>query len=114
MKNIIVKENQGDWLFEQQSTAYPCANSDVPFVWKVPLKPEPTAQQMPATKVTIKQLSAITTNQQVNVSGTLSFGDKEPKQVIVKATQTASRVKEDCILEDSTETVILHIWGPLK
>ncbi|XP_068677599.1 uncharacterized protein [Montipora foliosa] len=113
LKNIIVKENEGDWLFNQQSTAYPCSNSDVPFECKVPPKPEPTAQQLPATEVTIKQLSTITTNQKINVSGTLSFGDKEPKQVMIKATQTASHVKEDCILEDSTGTVTLHIWDPL-
>lgn len=108
LKNIIVKENEGDWLFNQQSTTYPCSNSDVPFECKL----EPTAQQLPATEVTIKQLSTITTNQKVNVSGILSFGDKEPKQVTIKATQTASGVK-DCILEESTGTVTLHIWDPL-
>lgn len=32
---------------------------------------------------------------------------------MIKATQTTSCVKEDCILEDSTGTATLHIWNPL-
>ena len=36
LKNIIVKENEGDWLFNHQSTAYPFSNCHVPFECKQP------------------------------------------------------------------------------
>lgn len=98
----------GDSLVNHQSTAYLCSNSDVTFECQVTSKPEPTTPKLPTTDVTIKQLLAITTNQKDDVSGTLSFGDKEPNQVMV----TTSHVKENCILEESTGTVTLHIMGP--
>ncbi|XP_068677709.1 uncharacterized protein [Montipora foliosa] len=55
----------------------------------------------------------MTPNQKVNVTGTLSFSQKEPKKVLVKSTQEVSFVKEDCILEDSTGHTSIHIWSPL-
>ena len=90
LKNVIVNKDESDWLFNQQSTAYPCSNSDVVFECKVPPKPEPTSQKLPSADVTISQVSTIKTNQKVNVSGTLTFGDKEPKKVTLKTTQAVS------------------------
>ena len=113
LKNVIINSDEGDWLFNQQSTAYPCSNSDVPFECKVPPKPEPTSHQVPSVDVTINQVSTIRTNQKVNVSGTLSFGNKEPKQVTLQTTKTETRVKEDCILEDDTGAIRFQIWDPL-
>ena len=55
----------------------------------------------------------MTPNQKVNVTGTLSLGQKELKKVLVKSIQQLSFVKEDCILEDSTGHTYIHIWSPL-
>ena len=52
------------------------------------------------------------TNQKVNVHATLSMDTKEPKKIDTKSGKTLT-VKEDCILEDGTDTMELHIWKPL-
>lgn len=51
-------------------------------------------------------------NQKVNLCATLSMGTKEPKKIDIKSGQTLT-VKEDCILEDGSNTMELHIWVPL-
>ncbi|CAH3151890.1 unnamed protein product [Porites lobata] len=51
-------------------------------------------------------------NQKVNVHATLSMGAQEPNKIETKSSQALS-VKEDCILEDETGTMELHIWEPL-
>ena len=47
-------------------------------------------------------------NQKVNVHATLSMGAQEPNKIETKSSQALS-VKEDCILEDETGTIELHI-----
>lgn len=113
LKDVIIKEDESDWLFNQQSTAYPCANSDISFQYEEQAKPETNYQPIPSTDATIGQVSTIKPNQRVNVSGTLSLGDKKPKEVMIKSTQKNSYVKEDCILEDDTGAMLFHIWSPL-
>ena len=51
-------------------------------------------------------------NQKVTVHATLSMGAQEPNKIETKFSQALS-VKEDCILEDETGTMELHIWEPL-
>lgn len=113
LKDVIIKQDESDWLFHQQSTAYPCANSDISFQYEEQPKPETNYQPIPSTDATIGQVSTIKANQRVNVSGTLSLGDKKPKEVMIKSTQKNSSVKEDCILEDDTGAILFHIWSPL-
>ena len=84
LKGVIVKEDETDWLINQQSTAYPCANSDISFQYEEQTKPETNYQQIPSTDATVGQISKIKPNQRVNVSGTLSLGDKKPKEVFIK------------------------------
>ena len=43
---------------------------------------------------------------------TLSMGAQEPNKIETESSQALS-VKEDCILEDETGTMELHIWEPL-
>ena len=81
---VIVKEDETDWLINQQPTAYPCANSDISFQYEEQTKPETKYQQIPSTDATVGQISKIKPNQRVNVSGTLSLGDKKPKEVFIK------------------------------
>ena len=68
LKDVIVKENESDWLFNQQSTAYPCANSDISFLYEEQVKPETIHQPILSTDATIGQVSTIKANQRVNVS----------------------------------------------
>lgn len=113
LKNLIIKEDENDWIFNQQSNVSVAPNSDITFTYKEQLQPIPSTSQLPSVDITISQLNTMTPNQKVNVTGTLSFGQKQPKKVLVKSTQETSFVKEDCILEDSTGYTSIHIWNPL-
>lgn len=113
LKDVIIKEDESDWLFNQQSTAYPCANSDISFQYEEQAKPETNYQPIRSTDATTGQVPTIKPNQRVNVSGTLSLRDKKPKEVMIKSTQKSSYVKEDCILEDDTGAIVFHIWSTL-
>ena len=99
--------------FNQQSNVSVARNSDITFNYKEQLQPIPSTSQLPSVDISISQLNTMTPNQKVNVTGTLSLGQKEPKKVLVKSTQETSFVKEDCILEDSTGHTSIHIWNPL-
>lgn len=106
LKNLIIK--QSDWIFNQQSNVSVAPNSDITFNYKEQLQPIPSTSQLPSVDISISQLNTMTPNQKVNVTGTLSLGQKEPKKVLVKSTQETSFVKED-----STGHTSIHIWNPL-
>ena len=114
LKNLLIPENEdNDWLFNQQSYVFPCANSDVKFSYVEQVKSEASAStSQEACDVSLKELKEMAPNQKVNVHATLSMGTKEPKKIETKSSQTLT-VKEDCILEDNTDTMELHIWDPL-
>ena len=65
-----------------------------------------------ASDVSLRELKEMAPNQKVNVHATLSMGAQEPNKIETKSSQALS-VKEDCILEDETGTMELHIWEPL-
>ena len=113
LKNLIIKEDENDWIFNQQSNVSVAPNSDITFSYKEQLQPILSTSQLPSVDITISQLNTMTPNQKVNVTGTLSFDQKQPKKVLVKSTQETSFVKEDCILEDSTGYTSIHICNPL-
>ncbi|KAL9977802.1 hypothetical protein ACROYT_G015249 [Oculina patagonica] len=71
---------------------------------------ESTLQE--ACDVTLQELQKMAPNQEVNVCATMSMGTKEPKKIEAKYGQTLT-VKEDCILEDGSTTMEIHIWEPL-
>ena len=45
LKDVIVKEDESDCLFNQQSTAYSCTNSDISLQYEEHAKPEKTTNQ---------------------------------------------------------------------
>ena len=45
LKDVIVKEDESDCLFNQQSTAYSRTNSDISFQYEEQAKPEKIANQ---------------------------------------------------------------------
>ena len=75
----------------------------------------PQTVTLPSTikNISVSQLNTTTPDQKVNVTGTLSLGQKEPKEVLAKSKQEIAFVKEDCILEDSTGRTSIHMWSPL-
>lgn len=107
-------ENESnDWLLNHQSYVSQCSNADVPFSYEEDVKSEnseSTSQE--ACDVTLQELQKMAPNQKVNVRATLSKGTKEPKKIETKSGK-ALAVKEDCILEDGSDTMKIHIWEPL-
>ena len=68
---------------------------------------------MPETNaiiVNLEEVPRLEANQRVNVTAMLSLGTEKPKQVQLRTTQKTAFVKEDCIIEDSTGSAVLHIW----
>lgn len=114
VKNLLVPENESnDWLLNHQSYVSQCSNADVPFSYEEDVKSEnseSTSQE--ACDVTLQELQKMAPNQKVNVRATLSKGTKEPKKIETKSGK-ALTVTEDCILEDGSDTMKIHIWEPL-
>ena len=88
LKDVILKEDESDWLFNQQSTANSCTNSDISFHFRK------NCQPIPCTDATIGQVSKMKPNQRMNMSGTLSLGDQKPKEVMIKSVQKNSYLKD--------------------
>ena len=63
--------------------------------------------------MTVSEISTLRVNQKVNIAATITMGTKDPKQVMLKATQENSLVKENCVVEDATGSIMAHIWSPL-
>ncbi|CAH3176128.1 unnamed protein product, partial [Porites lobata] len=117
LKNLLIPDDEDNgWLFNQQSYVSQCANADVPFSY-VPNfvkseRSESTSQE--ASDVSLRELKEKAPNQKVSVHATLSMGAQGPNKIETKSKlYQALSVKEDCILEDETGTMELHIWEPL-
>jgi len=63
--------------------------------------------------IPLEELPALLVNQKVNVTVSISLGNKKPKPVHLKRSKEMTSVKEDCVLEDETGTATIHIWEPL-
>ena len=91
------------------------SNSDVTFT-STPSSSssDRDTQSSPAVafKITLNQLPTLTRNQKVNMTGILTLGQKEPKEVKKRNGQNG-KVKEDCVIEDTTGSAIIHIWDEL-
>ena len=61
----------------------------------------------------ISQCKECKPNQKVNVTGTVTMGNDNPKEVTMRRTQEKAAVKEDCIVEDKSGAIPFHIWGPV-
>lgn len=110
-KDLLTPDNKdNEWLFNQQSYVSQRVNSDVQFSYVEQGKPEPsdlTSQE--ASEVSLQELKEMVPNQKVNMYAILSVATKEPNKVETKSSQALS-VKEDCISEDNTTMMELHIW----
>lgn len=69
-------------------------------------------QIVASTNIALSQLPTLTRNQNVNVTGVLTLGQKSPKQVTKRNGQNG-KVKEDCIIEVATGNAVIHIWDEL-
>ena len=91
------------------------SNSDVTFTNTPSSSSSDCATQSPtvaSTIITLNQLPTLTRNQKVNVTGVLTIGQKEPKQV-TKRNGENGMVKEDCVIEDASGNAMIHIWDEL-
>ena len=91
------------------------SNSDVTFTNTPSSSSSDCATQSPtvaSTNITLNQLSTLTRDQKVSVTGVLTVGQKEPKQV-TKRNGENGMVKEDCVIEDASGNAIIHIWDEL-
>ena len=113
IKNVTVNEYD-EMFFNHQSYLHPAQNSDVSFTYIEQQKPaQNTTDKPPSVDVTVSEIPSLKSNQRVNISTTITIGKKDAKKVLLKSTQQDSFVKEDCVIEDSTGTIMAHIWAPL-
>ena len=85
--NLIIKQDENDYIFNQQSSVSVAPNGDITFNYKEQLQLIPSTTQFPSVDISVPQLN---TSQKVKVTGTLSLGQKEHKKVLVKSTQQIS------------------------
>lgn len=112
-RTSLYQYESNDWLLNHQSHVPQCWNADVSFSYVQDVKPENSeATSQEACDVTLQEPQKIAPNQKVNVRATLSMGTKEPKKIETKSGQTLT-VKEDCILQDGSDTMEIHIWEPV-
>ena len=62
--------------------------------------------------IPLEELPALLVNQKVNVTVSILKNEK-PKPVHLNTSKEMTSVKEDCVLDDETETATIHIWAPL-
>eukprot|EP00794_Sanderia_malayensis_P001010 gene1010-330_t len=87
--------------------------SDISFEYANFPGDDPSFPGQEAVDVSLHQVSSITPNQAVNTTATISFGDCSPKKICVKSTGKSIRLKEDCIVEDTSGNCEIHVWEPL-
>ena len=112
LKNLIVKEDN-NCIFNQQSVVNQASSSDVRFQHCIEPKPESAWSTKEASTVTVSDISELKAKQKVTVTAVVTACTEKPVEVFVKSTGKTWHVKEDCVLEDSTGAVMLHIWDPL-
>ena len=66
-----------------------------------------------ASTVTVSDISELKANQKVTMTAVVTMGTEKPVEVVLNSTEKISHVKEDCVLEDSTGAIMLHVWDPL-
>ena len=115
LRNVIENKDpeEDDIVFNQQSVVQAAANCDVDFKFIPQLKQSNSPLQKQATDVDINEISKLIQNQKVHTTGRISLGSLEPKKVEVKSSHQVLKVKEDCLIEDKTGHVTIHIWGDL-
>ena len=95
-----VKEDNGQYLINQTTTLLQMSNSDVTFT-STPSSSssDSDTQSSPAVafNITLNQLPTLTRNRKVNMTGILTLGQKEPKEVKKRNGQNG-KVKEDCVI----------------
>lgn len=111
LKDLIIKSNESDWIFHQQSQSV-ALDSDIALSYEEQQVPKLSAPRWKSNDVTLSQLNTLAPNQ-ANVTGILSLGIKEPKEVFTETAQEKTPVKEDSILEDKTGHITLHIRGTM-
>lgn len=89
------------------------SNSDVTFTSTDPhhlLQIVTPSSPAVAFNITLNQLPTLTRNQKVNMTGILTLGQKEPKEVKKRNGQNGQNGK---MKEDTTGSAIIHIWDEL-
>ncbi|KAK2549400.1 hypothetical protein P5673_030229 [Acropora cervicornis] len=107
---LNVNEDNGQYLINQTTTLLQMSNSDVTFtstdshhLLQIVTQSSPAV----AFNITLNQLPTLTRNQKVNMTGILTLGQKDPKEV-KKINGQNGKVKEDV-----TGSAIIHIWDEL-
>ena len=75
-----MKQDESDWIFNQQSNVSVAPNSHITFNYKEQLQLIPSTSKLPSVDISVSQLNTMTPNQKVNVTGTLSLGQKNPRK----------------------------------
>lgn len=73
---------------------------------------EPNDTISSARDITLNEIQTLTRNEKVNVQGHLTLG-QNPKKEVIKRNGEKGYVKEDCVIEDHTGSVTIHIWDNL-
>ena len=116
LKNTQESKDGRDIVFNQHSTVRRAPDFDIDFEYSTSLTSS-SSMTMPQTNaivVRLEEVPRLEANQRVNVTATLSKGTEKPKLVQLRATQKEAFVKEDCIIEDTTGSAMLHIWEPMS
>lgn len=116
LKNTQESKDGRDIVFNQHSTVRLAPAFDIDFEYSTSLTSSSsmTMPQTNATVVSFEEVPRLEANQRVNVTAILSKGTEKPNQVQLRATQKKAFVKEDCIIEDTTGSAMLHIWEPMS
>lgn len=113
LNNIKPKDNE--IIFNQQSSLNAAANSDVPFDYVQQDKPENSCSNAlsQSVDVSVSDIKTLKANQRINLNAIITIGPEDPKQVTLTKTQESAYVKEDCVIEDYSGSIMAHIWAPL-
>lgn len=110
---LNVKEDNGQYLINQTTTLLQMSNSDVTFTSTDPhhlLQIVTPSSPAVAFNITLNQLPTLTRNQKVKMTGILTLGQKEPKEV---KKRNGKNGKNGKMKEDTTGSAIIHIWDEL-
>lgn len=113
LKNIKPKNDH--IIFNHQSSLHAVGNSDVLFDYVQQEKPQNSCSDAlsQTADVSVSDIKAQKANQRINLNAIITVGQEDLKQVTLSKTEESADVKEDCILEDSSGSIMVHIWAPL-
>eukprot|EP00794_Sanderia_malayensis_P014568 gene14568-16070_t len=114
LQNLKMASNQEDFLFNQSSRVNPASPFDVHFQYEEMNQKtgKPQHADVIAINITVESVKNMKAMQIVNVTATLSMGERDPKPVVVGSSRQKTTVKEDCVIEDPTGSSVIHIWEP--